>query len=250
MLKRYYVSTTLISLGLCASTMAMADGANIHVSGGVSLAKAGGTKNVNLGAVTDQFNTNGGTQTQAVWGYGVGYQWDAPIQTTPLAINLGVTGYYTSNFFKGVQTPAVNLIANADTLNYGFNETSWAWMVEPKLISTAYIWQPYFMFGLGVSTNKLTNYSEMPSNPNSSAVAVNKFANKSTTNFAWEVGVGVQRNIYTTPAGKKLVLSGEYRYMNWGPMSLGTTPAQTTNQGPTFNNLTTNLFDIGLSLQF
>ena len=123
-------------------------------------------------------------------------------------------------------------------------------MVEPKLISTTYAWQPFVVGGLGVSSNRMSAYSETPSNPNSSAVASNAFANKTTTNLAWEVGVGVQRRIYTTLSGRTVLLSGEYRYMDWGPMRLGTTAAQTTQFGPSFGHLKSNLFDLRLSLQF
>lgn len=250
MLKRSLIGTALISLGLCVNTTATADGANIHGVGGVSLPTSGGQQSLNLGAVTDQFNTTNHSNVSAVWGFGVGYQWDAPIKNKPFAFDLDLTGYYTKNSLSGVQTPAINLISQADTLNYRASESSWAWMIEPKLISTTYAWQPYVVGGLGGSSNRMSGYSETPSNPNSSAVTTNAFANKTTTNLAWELGVGVQRSIYTTLSGKKVVLSGEYRYMDWGPMSLGTTAAQTTQFGPSFDHLKTNLFDLRLSLQF
>jgi hypothetical protein len=238
---------------LCLSALSntvIASNANIHVLGGVSLPNISSQQNLNLGTVIDQFNTTDHSSSSGLWGFGGGYQWDTPIYSKPVIFDIGVAAYYTHNALSGIETPAINLISQADTLNYKSNESSWAWMVEPKLISTTYIWQPYIMAGLGISSNDLSDYNETPSNPNSSATTSNSFANNTMNNFAWELGVGMQRLISTTSNGKSFIVSGEYRYMDWGTMMLGTTTAQTTHQGPNFGHLKTNIFDLKFSLQF
>ena len=123
-------------------------------------------------------------------------------------------------------------------------------MIEPRVISMKYAWQPYLMGGIGVSTNKMSHYNEYPTNPALSAVATNAFASHSSTNFAWEAGVGVQRMIYMTTSGRSFTLAGEYRYMDWGSMTLGQTAAQTTQDRLNIGHLKTNLFDLRLSAQF
>ena len=101
MLKRCLIGTTLISLGLCVNTIVTADGVNIHGVGGVSLPNAGGQQSLNLGMVIDQFNTENHSNVSAVWGFGVGYQWDAPIKNKPFAFDLDLTAYYTQNSLSG-----------------------------------------------------------------------------------------------------------------------------------------------------
>ncbi|MCX7123201.1 MAG: hypothetical protein NTV32_05990 [Gammaproteobacteria bacterium] len=61
MLKKYLMSLVLASMGLCISAEAIADGANIHVVGGMSLADLGGNQYLSLGEVTNQLNTSGQT---------------------------------------------------------------------------------------------------------------------------------------------------------------------------------------------
>ena len=221
-----------------------------NVVGGFGLTSIGGTQYLNLGEITDQFNTSESTTTSPFVGFAVGYQWNHLNRKIPVALNLSIAGYYTHNVISGIETPAINQFDNEDTLNYSANQNGMAWMLEPKFIFTTYAWQPYFIAGIGIATNWVNNYNETPTDPSGQAVTNNFFAAKNTTNFAYDVGVGVQHSIHTFASGKHLMLAAEYRYMNWGEMNLGTTPAQTTLKGPTFNNLQTNIIDASLGWQF
>lgn len=232
-----------------ASSLAYA-GFNIHGVGGVSLTNMNNTTWLNLGQATNRFQTTSGNKTTGIWGLGAGYGKDITIKEHPLTIDMDFTAYYTQSNLSGIQTPAVNLIQNADTLNYSTDINNWAYLFEPKIVAKQYPLQPYFKFGLGFSNNQARQYNEYPTDPNSSAVATNAFSDKTSTNFAWEIGVGIQHSLYQLPKGGELILAGEYRYMDWGPVVLGKTPAQTTANGPNFGHYTSNLFDVTLSLHY
>ena len=244
------VSRICFITALFSCSFVYADGFNLHGVGGVSFVNMNGTSYLNLGQATDQFKTTSGTKTSGVWGLGAGYGKDLVVKNHPIAFDFDFTAYYTQSNLSGVQTPAVNLINQADTLNYSANMSNWAYMFEPKIISKQNPFEPYVKFGLGFSNNEVNQYKEVPSNPNSSAVTTNAFAGQTNTNFAWEVGAGIQHTLYHLPKGGDIILAGEYRYMDWGPIMLGKTPAQTTDNGPNFGHYRTNLVDVTLSLHY
>lgn len=250
MLKKQCIGTMLLSLGLSANTIALANSFNVHGVGGIAVTNPSHYQSLNLGQSTNIFNTNTHTKNAGVWGGGLGYQWDNLFNNKPISFGVELTAYETSVTPAGVQTPAVNLIANAATLSYYAKDVSWAIMVEPRLMTTVHDFQPYVMAGIGGGANQMSGYSEYPTNPASTAVATNVFANRSTSNFTWEVGAGLQHSLFTTPRGQNVLLALEYRYMDWGQMNLGTTASQTTTQGLSFGRFTTNNVDLKLSLQF
>ena len=109
MSKRILLNTMWIFyLAMGCSQESLANSANYHGSGGVGLANIGGIHYLNLGTVTDQFNIQNSIKTAAVWGYGIGYQWDNLSNNLPISFGLDVTGYYMQYKFSGVQTPAIN----------------------------------------------------------------------------------------------------------------------------------------------
>ena len=101
-----------------------------------------------------------------------------------------------------------------------------------------------------MSANEMDGFNEVIANPGGSGSNPYSYANKTNTHLAYEVGLGIQHTVYTSASGGQLIIAAEYRYMNWGPMSLGTTPNQTTHQGPNFGDLETNLIDANISWQF
>ena len=242
---KYWVMVLVLS----ASNQIFADGADIHIVGGISLADLGGTQYLSLGDITNQFNTSSQETLSPFVGFGVGYQWDRPISSLPMAFNLGITGYYVSNTITGTEIPTVNYVPG-DPLNYTVNENSLAWMLEPKFIYTGWSWQPYFIGGIGVSANTASGYTETPASNSQPNVTANNYANQTNTELAWELGFGAQHTVYTSQTGGQLIVGLEYRYMNWGLVSLGKTASQTTNQGPSFGDLETNLIDATLRWQF
>lgn len=240
----------VVFITACVASSIACAGFNIHGVGGVSVVNMNGPTWLNLGQVTNQFQTTSGSKSAGVWGLGAGYGKDIVVKEYPVTVDLDFTAYYTQSNLSGIETPAVNLISNADTLNYSTDMNNWAYMFEPKFVLKKQPIAPFFKFGLGFSNNQARQYTENPSNPNSSAVTTNVFSNKTSTNFAWEVGAGVQHSLYQLAKGGEIILAAEYRYMDWGPIVLGKTPAQTTSNGPDFGHYTTNVFDVTLSLHY
>lgn len=236
---------------LCASQIAQADGFSVHLQGGISLADLGSKQALWLSPIAEsQYDTSSVETLSPFVGLGVAYQWDQLAANLPhLAFNLGLTGYFEQNTISGVNTPFINA-GSFPTLNYTASDRSLALMLEPKLIYTAYSWQPYIVAGIGVASNKVNDYSETPTNPGGTSASSTIFQGKTYTNLAYEMGIGMQHTLLTTASGSSLILAVEYKYMNWGKMGLGTAPGQSTNQGPSFGELQTNLIDAGLAWQF
>lgn len=218
-------------------------------TGGVGFYSYSNTQYLNLGQVTNKFTPSTNRQTQPIWGFGLGYQWDFSQNQYPIIFDLNFAAYNIESKIKGLETPAVNLVNQADTLNYSAHIENWAWIFEPKIVWSKYIWQPYFLLGIGGSTNYASNYQEAPTSSNGGAVTNNHFLNHTTNQFAWEIGVGVQRDIITIKNGHKLYLAGEYRYMSFGNEILGRTSVQTTFQGLKLNAFNTNILDIRLGIR-
>ena len=103
-------------------------------------------------------------------------------------------------------------------------------MLESRFIYTQYMWQPFALVGVGSSWNRLYSYSETPTIPNDSAASSPyPFSNNTMSSFAYELGVGVQRQLFMKPSSAlQYFLSLEYRYINNGKGELGPSAAQTT----------------------
>lgn len=75
---------------------------------------------------------------------------------------------------------------------------------------------PYVLAGIGVSINRITGFNAM-AKPNIGPVRIDlDFANKTTTSFAYQAGLGLR---YQTNAHTSLALS--YRYLDAGKAKLG-----------------------------
>ncbi len=199
----------VLVFGLIGSSSAFADGADIHLVGGISLTSFGGSQYVDLGEIVDQVNTSAQETLSPFVGFGVGYEWDHLIHTWPLAFNLGVTGYYLNNPISGTVFPAVPY---NNSLSYTASENSLAWMLEPKFIYTGWSWQPYFMGGIGVSANRMSDFSENVTDSDGGSTPSSSFSNKTNTDLAWEVGLGAQHTVYQSDHNGALIFAVEYRY--------------------------------------
>lgn len=241
---------TLVSSFVC--TELIAGQANVHLIGGASFTEIGSNPKLSFGEVVNQL-TPSQNVTSPLFGVGLGYQFDRLFRQSFLALDLGLTGFYVHNNMKGIETPAINLNVlpnGADTFSYTMKETSWTLLVEPKVIYTSYAWKPYLLAGFGVAENKMSQFNELPTDPAGSASNPNSYANKNSTQFAYEVGVGVQHTLYRRKSSGQLILAVEYRYMNFGGVELGATSNHTIQQGPNFGSLSSNLIDANLSFQF
>jgi opacity protein-like surface antigen len=241
MLKRHIFHVTAV-LGCLFAGNAMANGFSLHVQGGASRAHLGESQTLWLNSsVANLYTTSNDTSKSSYYGLGIAYQWDA-LFNAPAAFRLGLTGYGLQNRISGVNTPFINA-GLFDTLNYSIHESSQAVMLEPTLIYTACALQPYIGLGLGGAKNRLSHYSESPTDPNGSAVPmIVPFQDKSDKNFAYALFLGAQYTVLTTPNKDSLAIALEYRYMNWGDMELGTSQVQTSHQTLEFDALKTNLY--------
>ncbi len=251
--KHGVISTSTIAT-LFFSHLVFADGLSAHLDGGVSFSDLGHNQTISVyqdPSIQYQFDNSSEHIQSPFVGLGLAYQWDQlGAFKNHLAFSLGLTAYYLENSLNGVKTPVL-LGTALPSLNYHVEEDSWAAMLEPKLINTAYSWQPYALVGLGVSSNQLNNYSEEPTDPNGGAAAMPEpFQNKTTNSFAWEFGLGVQHLFYTAETGQKISFALEYRYMNWGQMYLATYPGEGTRETPHFGTLTSNLLSASLIYEF
>jgi len=201
--------------------------------------------------VENAYTMSNTASSAAFYNVGVGYQWVNLFSKQPLiAVNLGANAYYAKYNLSGTNSPFINA-GQFDTLNYQVTDVTNSVLIEPKMIYTGYLFQPYILAGLGVTWNKTSSYSESPTNPTLTAAPVPvPFNGTTTTNFAYELGIGVQVLLYKTSHQNNINLFLDYRYMNWGQMRLGTTPLQTTSRGPDLGRLQTQIFSIGLEYQF
>ena len=186
----------------------------------------------NANVVIDQYNTVNTYNTNVKWnflfgaGLGMGYiTYPYPFENFKMTI---APAFYYANMgsVNGIEHPDSSGGA-FDTLNYNFDASSMALMLETHLAYAAYSWQPVFVLGIGGAENHLQNYSEYASNPDGSASpTTTPFGNKWSTNFAYEVGVGIAHPIF---AGKSRSvaynLGLDYRYFYFGSGELGASAA-------------------------
>jgi opacity protein-like surface antigen len=221
---------------------------DVQVTGGPSYSRLSNNTAVQINPdVVNNYNTNVTTRTGVLAGLGAGRTFNQ-IYGKPLDFSLDVMGYY-SNFeqIKGIEHPFANVGA-FDTLNYKFSAYGYALMLEPRLIYTAYCFQPFLLAGVGSAWNTLQSYSETPSDPSGSAAAAPvPFGNHTQNSFAYEVGAGVQKALpIKNTCGIQYFVSLDYRYMNFGSAQLSNFPAMTSNDHLQISNLYTQAIALTL----
>lgn len=232
------------SLFCLISTTTYADTWDMTVSGGIDAARLHNNGTVNIDNInTNQYTTSNHTTYNGLAGVGFSRTF-TQLKKMPLDLSLGFASYYIDEGkVSGTEYPSQNL-GNYDTLDYQFHANSVAVFVEPKFTWTKYTWQPYLLTGVGESWNHLSNYHEYPTDPTSTAAAtLSGFSSYTQRQFAYEAGVGVQRELplfkdYALPT--RYYASLDYRYMSLGHAELGrATPNQLTNDRLTIPHLTT-----------
>ncbi|MDP1574412.1 MAG: hypothetical protein Q8L78_05725 [Coxiellaceae bacterium] len=170
-----------------------------------------------------------------------------------MSVTIGPALYYTNmDEVSGVEHPSTNYASDYDTLNYRYSADSVSLMAESRAIYEKYNWQPFATVGIGPSWNRLYDYSEVPTDPSLSAMpAPEVFRNNTSAQFAYEVGVGIQRLF---PANEKYQiayrLALSYRYFNFGSGELKAASGQATNQALTVNTLDTQAVLLSLGAVF
>jgi hypothetical protein len=237
----FYLSSSFILLATANAAFADSNKLDIYVSGGPFSSRLGNSSALQVNSfVVNDYNTNEQSNWSTLWGGGIGHTFEN-IFNKPISISLGLAGY-GMNFgnVKGIEYPFINNDIY-DTLNYQFYAQSSAAMVETRVLYSNYSWQPYAIVGVGAAWNRLSDYNEVPTDPALSAAPVSPtFGNHTTSAFAYEAGIGVQRVLYEDVNNNvRYTGSLDYRYVNFGKAQLGTMPSETTNQVIQVNNLST-----------
>ncbi|HBC0467109.1 TPA: hypothetical protein RJX14_003087 [Legionella pneumophila] len=111
-----------------------------------------------------------------------------------------------------------------DNFSYSYRISHKRIMASTKLYLTQYnSLLPYFSGEIGVAFNRSYSYQEIPLIPE--VVSMVPFNSHSVTSFAWSIGLGVDY-----PINQKVRIGTGYLFSNLGKSSLGTTPAQVTEE--------------------
>ena len=199
--------------------------------------------------LTNFYDNDGSNVTTPMVGASVAYVWEN-LAGNPLNLSLGLGAYdmdLTPAKIQGVETQAVNL-GNTGTLNYSLLASSYAFMLEPKLIYARYRLQPYFLGGIGAAVDTLSNYTETGNPAQGTSPMNNMFNDQTSTHLALEFGAGLQYVLHQDQKSA-LTLGVEYRYFDLGNASLGTFNGQTTT-GHLSEDLQSSVFDARIGFQF
>lgn len=188
------------------------------------------------------------TVTQAAAGGALHWGFE-PLEA--VGFSVGPAFYYANlGTLNGTEFPSSNY-GVYPSLNYQFSLSSWTAMAEGQLLYTWCAWQPSITVGIGAAWNRLSHYSETPTDPNQSAVAAPFFADNTTTSFAFEAGAGIKYEFYNEMEDDTHYFVGvDYRYFNFGSGSLGPSAIQTASERLTVSTLDTQAVLLSLSVSF
>jgi hypothetical protein len=165
-----------------------------------------------------------------------------------VSLNVGLSGIYTNyGSVEGAELPFIN-DGTFDALNYQFHTQSLAAMVETKLFFNNFKWQPYLTAGVGCAWNRFYDYSQT-ADSNPLTAGQTNFANNTTASFAYEAGIGVQRQIFLEASRDvQYFVTVDYRYLNFGNGQLGPAPTQTTDSRLQVSNMYTQALVFSLKV--
>ena len=250
-LKPSFKKTIFFTVLFLLSSFCYADKINVSISGGPTFSQlSNGTQVALNDSVVNNYNTNKQNHWNSLWGIVISHSFEN-IFNKHINISLGLAGY-SINFrnVNGTEYPFANA-GVFDTLNYQFKAQSNALMLESRLFYTCYDWQPFVLIGIGSAWNRLSNYSEVPTDPSGSAVPLPSFSNHTNMAFSNELGIGVQRQFFQDVAHKiRYAASLDYRYLGFGKGQLGSSSVQTTQERLHISNLYTQGFMLSLNASF
>lgn len=222
---------------------------DILLMGGPAFSNLSNDSYININQyMVNEYKTQSQSQTRPIFGIGVAHSFDGFNQ--PLSLSLGLSGYYINyGTIKGTEYPFVN-DGIFDSLDYKFHAQSLSTMIESRFIYTQCNWQPYALAGIGASWNRLYHYNETPSNSSQSAASSPyPFPGNTMASFAYELGLGVQRQIYIHSSNVfQYFLSLEYRYINNGKAEFAPSLAQTTSDRLQVSHLNTQTLMFSLKV--
>jgi opacity protein-like surface antigen len=162
----------------------------------------------------DTYTTNNGSSTSALLILAGGYQWKLLSDWFPrMLLELKYTHF--SGATLGGQVLKLSL-PNANNFIYNYDLQTQSGLINLKtdLVSWHNL-MPYFSLGMGMASNQMTNYTEY-NQPTIAPRTSPGFSNKTTTNFTYQIGLGLDYLIKN-----KLVLSAGYAYQDLGDVNTG-----------------------------
>jgi len=200
--------------------------------------------------LVNSYNSNEPTQYRPFYGIGVEYNFDHPT-TVPITLGLGLSIYSVNlGNISGIETPGINILPTPiDKLRYKIQAKSSIILLEPKVIYTAFLVEPYIFGGLGYARNKLSNFTESTIPGSLATPSASPYSNNVKTSFAFDAGLGLQYFFRECENNRAVVFYMEYRYFDLGKSKLGRGSTQTTNEHIIVNN-TTNVVDFGITYRF
>lgn len=223
--------STLMSILCLISPVSLAMNVHFFATGGPDFSTLKNNERVAINSVvTNAYRPQEHTVWKPLAGFGIGY--DLPPTFSFYQLSFNIAGYFIDlGSIHGIEYPFINS-GVFDTLNYQFNVKSQTIMFEPCLLYSRTEWQPFALIGIGVAWNKLSKFQETPTNPALSAAAVSPgFSPQTTQQFAYEFGIGLQRQLWKDNLHQRQLMGAiGYRYFGLGQGSLGAMPMQTSNQ--------------------
>jgi opacity protein-like surface antigen len=196
----------------------------------------------------NEYKAESQSQARGLYGIGVAHTFEG--LNKPLSLSLGLSGYYLDyGTVNGTEYPFVD-DGIFDSLDYKFHARSLSTMFESRFIYTQFKWQPYALAGIGVSWNRLYKYNEIPGiSSDSAAASLYPFPSKTRDSFAYELGLGVQRQIFINSGNPfQYFLLLEYRYINNGKAEFDLSSVQTTSDRLQVSNLNTQAIMFSLKV--
>jgi opacity protein-like surface antigen len=153
-------------------------------------------------------------------------------------------GYYDNADYQVSGQVYQDSDPSMNNLGYTYGINSNRVLAETKILATLKnIFHPYVDGGVGAAFNASSSYSEFDISDGSGFPMSQPFASKTTTNFAYMIGFGVD-----TDLTKLLRVGLGYRFVDLGDASLGLSPLQSGTAVIKNNHITSNEALIQISL--
>lgn len=239
---RYFLKITLIILSVASSMSANAGPWFAEITGAGGMSQIGESSTFALSSnVTNSYSADNEREFAGFASLLGGYHFAInPQFQAGLGVEAGIINYGT---FRGKVYPLVNVAPNFDTLQYEYTvETSLVMLYGQIVWIPEYVWHPYAAVAIGQGWNKMYSYSEKPTNCSSAAPSFALFRNKTRSDFAFTIGIGVNRQI-----AENINLEIGYLYVNTGHAYFNPSSIQTTSSTLKSGLLTAHLLQLGVS---
>ena len=188
---------------------------------GVSIAQPGKTQMLAAYNGNNNYANTTSTQSSLLGGALVGL--DIPLSPR-FNYQVGLAYHYVSPYTLKGQIQQYGE-AQFTGFDYQYQVQSQQLFLESKLLlnATRHV-HPYVSLGLGSAMNKATAFSTTELDP--TAVNPGIFTDKTTTSFAYTLGLGVDFDV-----AKHVRIGGGYQFANFGKAYLGAAPDFVSNKG-------------------